>query len=79
MYNRSIVNSPLDRSWMLMAEELDVPRETLGLVQGSLAQLEAHHQPTADHCKRVGIMAVRIGQHEDLPLKPLFYGASLHD
>ncbi|MDB5185150.1 MAG: phosphohydrolase [Candidatus Saccharibacteria bacterium] len=49
------------------------------LVQGSMSQLEAYHRPTAEHCKRVGILAVRIGQYAELPLKPLFYGASLHD
>jgi HD-GYP domain-containing protein (c-di-GMP phosphodiesterase class II) len=69
----------LERRWQEMAEELRVPARTMKILGGTLARLEAHHLPTSEHCKRVGILAVRIGLHAGIPPKPLFYSGSLHD
>ena len=74
-----MIERALQGDWNLAVEELGVPSETLQLVKNSLSQLELHHLPTVEHCMRVGILAMRIGQHVELPLKPLFYGGSLHD
>lgn len=68
-----------EAEWQSTIAELDVPLSVRSGLEGTLASLAAHHLPTAEHCMRVGISAVRIGRHADLPLRPLFYGGSLHD
>lgn len=65
--------------WLDMAARLDLPVDARTKVGEGLGDLRAHHVPTYEHCMRVGIMAVRIGEVEGLPLKPLFYAGSSHD
>lgn len=69
----------LDEKWRVVGEELTIPATTQRILDETMTKLEAYHLPTAEHCKRVGILAVHIGQYVGLPLRPLFYGASLHD
>lgn len=67
------------RAWNKLAEELELRPEAEKAVRATIDALKAHHLPTAEHSMRVGIVAVRIGQHRGLPLKPLFYAGSGHD
>lgn len=65
--------------WQSVVEELEVSGHIRQKIQRPLAKLDVHHAPTAAHCRRVGVLAARIGQQIGLPPKPLFYGGSLHD
>lgn len=69
----------LNARWFAMFKELKVSATIRHLVCNAMGELEEYHLPTADHCKRVALLAVEIGRDRDLPLKPLFYGGSLHD
>lgn len=69
----------LTDEWLRTLGSLNVSETTRVLLCNATRALEDYHWPTAEHCKRVGILAVEVGRHENLPLKPLFYGGSLHD
>jgi HD-GYP domain-containing protein (c-di-GMP phosphodiesterase class II) len=72
-------NYGLEAKWHDLADNLGVSPDVQAKLDGTMLQLSQHHLPTAEHCMRVGMSAVRIGTFRGLPLKPLFYGGSLHD
>lgn len=69
----------LETEWQQTADDLDVPIAARQVLEEVLNALDKHHKPTADHSRRVGMLAVRIGKQLELPGKPLFYAGTLHD
>lgn len=79
LYNTVMIRSDIQGEWETMASGLALPRQTRLIAEAALNDLGNYHLPTADHCRRVGMYAVKIGIHENLPLEPLFVAGSLHD
>lgn len=73
------MNAPLEKRWRQLGSELGIPDHARSVVDGNMDRLMQHHRPTAEHCMRVGILAVNIGQHEGLPRRAIYYGGSMHD
>lgn len=71
--------SSAETKWHAVADELEVPPRIRQNLESVLGKLSLHHLPTAEHSRRVGVLAVEIGRTENLSLRPLFYAGTLHD